>query len=282
MGVLLSGSASCCRMHTALELTPQLVVAAEVSSASGAAFAIWRPPCMLGAAAIAQALRTKLSVPYCRCMRYARLAAGLASQQLSRLQAVFSLSAAAGRLLPSCTSELTSILAPPLALDSLAPCPYHMLVSPSAPSQGDYHRYLAEFKTGAERKEAAEHTLLAYKAAQVRGSGTEGLVWEDGVLIVWPGGCSLWHQEVELGSWVYCRQQGHFCSISQKGQRQHRLHSGQQLSSKSSRTAASGTLLHSQSALRAWQRGSLATIGPPRRLPSGAAWRLPSQLAPLF
>ena len=33
--------------------------------------------------------------------------------------------------------------------------------------QGDYHRYLAEFKTGAERKEAAEHTLLAYKAAQV-------------------------------------------------------------------------------------------------------------------
>ena len=34
--------------------------------------------------------------------------------------------------------------------------------------QGDYHRYLAEFKTGADRKEAAEHTLLAYKAAQVR------------------------------------------------------------------------------------------------------------------
>ena len=33
---------------------------------------------------------------------------------------------------------------------------------------GDYHRYLAEFKTGADRKEAAEHTLLAYKAAQVR------------------------------------------------------------------------------------------------------------------
>lgn len=36
-------------------------------------------------------------------------------------------------------------------------------------AQGDYHRYLAEFKTGTERKEAAEHTLLAYKAAQVRG-----------------------------------------------------------------------------------------------------------------
>ena len=34
--------------------------------------------------------------------------------------------------------------------------------------KGDYHRYLAEFKTGAERKEAAENTLLAYKSAQVR------------------------------------------------------------------------------------------------------------------
>lgn len=33
--------------------------------------------------------------------------------------------------------------------------------------KGDYHRYLAEFKTGSDRKEAAEHTLLAYKAAQV-------------------------------------------------------------------------------------------------------------------
>eukprot|EP00250_Pteridium_aquilinum_P013947 c21677_g4_i1 orf=527-1267(-) len=32
--------------------------------------------------------------------------------------------------------------------------------------KGDYHRYLAEFKTGAERKEAAENTLLAYKSAQ--------------------------------------------------------------------------------------------------------------------
>ena len=33
--------------------------------------------------------------------------------------------------------------------------------------KGDYDRYLAEFKTGAERKEVVESTLLAYKAAQV-------------------------------------------------------------------------------------------------------------------
>eukprot|EP01025_Chloroclados_australasicus_P031652 TRINITY_DN319_c0_g1_i1.p1 TRINITY_DN319_c0_g1~~TRINITY_DN319_c0_g1_i1.p1 ORF type:complete len:260 (-),score=41.96 TRINITY_DN319_c0_g1_i1:386-1165(-) len=32
--------------------------------------------------------------------------------------------------------------------------------------KGDYHRYLAEFRTANERKESAEHTLLAYKAAQ--------------------------------------------------------------------------------------------------------------------
>ncbi|KAG0590101.1 hypothetical protein KC19_1G071800 [Ceratodon purpureus] len=32
--------------------------------------------------------------------------------------------------------------------------------------KGDYHRYLAEFKTGADRKESAEATLLAYKSAQ--------------------------------------------------------------------------------------------------------------------
>ncbi|GAB4861336.1 14-3-3 protein 10 [Ancistrocladus abbreviatus] len=32
--------------------------------------------------------------------------------------------------------------------------------------KGDYHRYLAEFKIGEERKAAAEDTMMAYKAAQ--------------------------------------------------------------------------------------------------------------------
>uniref|UniRef100_A0A0D3HMW4 14-3-3 domain-containing protein n=1 Tax=Oryza barthii TaxID=65489 RepID=A0A0D3HMW4_9ORYZ len=32
--------------------------------------------------------------------------------------------------------------------------------------KGDYHRYLAEFKSGDERKQAAESTMNAYKAAQ--------------------------------------------------------------------------------------------------------------------
>lgn len=31
--------------------------------------------------------------------------------------------------------------------------------------QGDYHRYLAEFATGNDRKDAAEHSLVAYKSA---------------------------------------------------------------------------------------------------------------------
>ncbi|CAI0421993.1 unnamed protein product [Linum tenue] len=34
--------------------------------------------------------------------------------------------------------------------------------------KGDYHRYMAEFKVGDERKSAAEDTMLAYKAAQVK------------------------------------------------------------------------------------------------------------------
>jgi len=33
--------------------------------------------------------------------------------------------------------------------------------------KGDYHRYMAEFKVGDERKAAAEDTMLSYKAAQV-------------------------------------------------------------------------------------------------------------------
>ncbi|KAK8921621.1 14-3-3 protein 6 [Platanthera zijinensis] len=32
--------------------------------------------------------------------------------------------------------------------------------------KGDYYRYLAEFKTGSDRKEAAENTLASYKSAQ--------------------------------------------------------------------------------------------------------------------
>jgi 14-3-3 protein epsilon len=31
--------------------------------------------------------------------------------------------------------------------------------------KGDYHRYLAEFQTSQSRKEAAENSLIAYKAA---------------------------------------------------------------------------------------------------------------------
>ncbi|CAI0380357.1 unnamed protein product [Linum tenue] len=34
--------------------------------------------------------------------------------------------------------------------------------------KGDYHRYMAEFKVGDERKTVVEDTMLAYKAAQVR------------------------------------------------------------------------------------------------------------------
>jgi 14-3-3 protein epsilon len=43
------------------------------------------------------------------------------------------------------------------------------------------HRYLAEFKAGAERKEAAENTLVAYKSAQV--SFVERLIIFSSVLL---------------------------------------------------------------------------------------------------
>lgn len=39
--------------------------------------------------------------------------------------------------------------------------------------KGDYHRYLAEFKTGTDKKSAADKTLSAYKEAQVGKSTTE-------------------------------------------------------------------------------------------------------------
>ncbi|KAL6899301.1 hypothetical protein ACP4OV_005959 [Aristida adscensionis] len=50
----------------------------------------------------------------------------------------------------------------------------HLVPSSTAPEskvfylkmKGDYYRYLAEFKTGSERKDAAENTMVAYKAAQ--------------------------------------------------------------------------------------------------------------------
>ena len=68
-------------------------------------------------------------------------------------------------------SELTSICNGILKLLDT-----HLIPSASASDskvfylkmKGDYHRYLAEFKAGADRKNAAESTLSAYKAAQVR------------------------------------------------------------------------------------------------------------------
>ncbi|CAN1216244.1 14-3-3-like protein GF14 kappa [Linum perenne] len=42
----------------------------------------------------------------------------------------------------------------------------HTLLVKDYRSKGDYHRYMAEFKIGDERKTAAEDTMLAYKAAQ--------------------------------------------------------------------------------------------------------------------
>lgn len=46
--------------------------------------------------------------------------------------------------------------------------------------KGDYHRYLAEFKTSADKKDAADKTLSAYKEAQVckRNFGSPVLVYK--------------------------------------------------------------------------------------------------------
>ena len=47
--------------------------------------------------------------------------------------------------------------------------------------KGDYHRYLAEFKTQEQREESAKHTLEAYKKAQVcfneSSLSVRGMVW---------------------------------------------------------------------------------------------------------
>ncbi|XP_076912007.1 14-3-3-like protein 16R [Bidens hawaiensis] len=42
--------------------------------------------------------------------------------------------------------------------------------------KGDYHRYLAEFKTGGERKEAAENMLISYKVAQPSCGDVDGQI----------------------------------------------------------------------------------------------------------
>ncbi|RVX23695.1 14-3-3-like protein GF14 lambda [Vitis vinifera] len=79
--------------------------------------------------------------------------------------------------------------------------------------KGDYHRYLAEFKFGNERKEAAEFTMLAYKAAQMVKAGIAigleicnmGNIEEHSCFLKWVGSgweCFIWRsREIIFSIW---------------------------------------------------------------------------------
>ncbi|RWW18206.1 hypothetical protein BHE74_00054264 [Ensete ventricosum] len=66
--------------------------------------------------------------------------------------------------------------------------------------KGDYHRYLAEFKTGNERKEAAESTLVAYKSAQLDTLSEES--YKDSTLIMQllRDNLTLWTSDINVSS----------------------------------------------------------------------------------
>jgi len=83
--------------------------------------------------------------------------------------------------------------------------------------KGDYHRYLAEFKTGADRKEAAEHTLLAYKAAQVGSCGLSTWVWKQlHLCTLGPSLVNLFNKSIGCQGCVKCDREAtwhpHSCS----------------------------------------------------------------------